>query len=73
MSPIWDESGNEWEVRGGDPAAKFTNRLKRAGYGNLVLPMRTLATGELTEPVEEPADVLRRQRLADCLGLLKEG
>ena len=56
---------------GGSPAARPVNMLKRRGYTLIVLPLRTLASGALAEPVEQPADIVRRTRLAECLEVLK--
>ena len=68
---LYDELGNRWMIRGGMPANKFISKLTRANYRLIVLPLRTLATGVLAEPVEQPADIIRCTRLADCLLLLR--
>lgn len=68
---IADEFGAAWRCRGGDPAARVTNRLVRSGYQTIVLPFLTLATGKITEPTEWPQDIITRTRLADCLLSLK--
>ena len=69
---ILDEFGARWKVKGGDPGSKVVNRLKRSGYEFVVLPLVTLATGSVTPPVEWPAGIIERTRLADCLAVLSE-
>ena len=64
---VSDEFGAQWRVKGGDPAARVTNKLVRSGYQTIVLPFLTLATGKVTEPAEWPQDIVARTRLADCL------
>lgn len=66
-----DEFGAQWKVRGGDPAARLTNKLLRSGYQTVVLPFLTLATGKVAEPAEWPANIISRTRLADCLLAVK--
>lgn len=71
MPDAYDELGNAWKVPGGTPSARQVNRLKRGGYHLIVLPLRTLVSGELAEPVEQPADVIRSTRLRECLDYLR--
>lgn len=70
---IQDEFGARWKVKGGDPGSRATNRLKRSGYEFVVLPLVTLATGRLADPVVWPESIIERTRLADCLAVMKEG
>ena len=69
---ILDEHGREWRVIGGDPAAKLVSRLRAKRYSLIVLPFRTLATGELDRGCTEPASLINEVRLADCLAVLEE-
>lgn len=68
---VYDEFGNPWRVAGGDPASKLVAQLKRARYTLVVLPLKTLATGELAEPAQPPEDAVHRFRLKMCLDVLK--
>lgn len=67
---IEDEYGNRWVCRGGDPAMRLVNRLKRMRYEWVILPLATLATGELGREGKTPEDPLRAGRLAECIGVL---
>lgn len=69
---IFDEYGSPWFVRGGHPAARFTNKLLRMNYRKpIVLPLLVLATGDLSHPPGmEPADPILATRLHDCIGAL---
>jgi len=67
---IFDEYGQPWKVKGGDPAARLISRLGRANYRLVVLPLQTLATGEIREPLANPDDPIHRVRLVDCLAVL---
>jgi len=70
---IYDEHGHSWRVKGGDPAARLTNKLGRMNYRLIVLPLVTLATGTVSVPQAEPADPIHRVRLLDCLAALERG
>ena len=65
-----DETGREWVVKAGDPAASLVNELKAYGFDKKVLPGYTVRTGVLTCPVVLPVDTFRRARLLDCLEVL---
>ena len=68
---VYDEFGNPWKIRGGDPAARLVNKLKRSRYELVVLPLTTLAIGHSTHPAITPEDPIRAVRLAECLEALK--
>lgn len=68
---VYDEFNNTWRVKGGDPAMRLVNRLKRSRYELVVLPLATLATGHMTSPAAVPDDVIRATRLNECLGVLQ--
>lgn len=68
--PVFDEYGNSWKVKGGDPAARLVNRLLRGNYRLVVLPLISLASGEISVPETQPADEIHRVRLLDCLQYL---
>lgn len=68
---VFDELGNPWKVRGGDPAARLVNKLQRSRYRLVVLPLATLATGTSTEPAVIPDDPIRAVRLEECLAALR--
>jgi hypothetical protein len=69
---ILDNQKSEWRVTGGDPAMKAVNLLKRHGYELIVLPVKTLASGE--RPTEKPVieDLILNLRLNECLLVLEE-
>lgn len=64
---IYDELGNPWRVAGGDPASKLVAQLSHARYQLVVLPIKTLATGQLAESAQEPTDAVHKMRLKMCL------
>lgn len=67
---IFDEFGNRWRCKGGDPAMRLVNRLKRSRYELVVLPLATLASGHMTSPATIPDDVIRATRLNECIEVL---
>jgi len=71
MVPIFDEFANQWKVKGGDPAARLTNRLLRGNYRLVVLPLVVLATGVIQPAQREPADPIHKGRMAQCLDYLE--
>ena len=65
---VEDEYGTRWLVAAGDPANDHINLLKRNYVSWVVLPREVLmGTGH---DYNEPADVLRAVRLADCLEVI---
>lgn len=69
---IEDQGGVRWKVDAHDPASQYVNRLKRLGFGYVVLPRLTFMSGALIDEAP-PADapLVRSVRLADCLAVLK--
>lgn len=67
---VEDDRGNPWRVSGGDPAMRHVNKLRRMHYRWVVLPLVTLATGDLGATATTPTDPLRATRLAECIGVL---
>lgn len=72
MAQVEDEYGTNWLVKAGDPANSYINTLKAKGFELIILPRRTLATGELTLTEWLPGDIMKEARLADSLGVLSE-
>lgn len=70
MPSTEDEFGTIWHVKPGDPAAQLRNYLNKRGFDIIVLPRYTYMTGQVTEPVFYPGDVVKAARLADCVGVL---
>lgn len=70
--PVQDETGREWVVKAGDPAAKLVSTLKAFGFDKKILARYTVSTGWLACPVVLPSDIFRRARLLDCLEVLCE-
>ena len=69
---IEDEEGRAWLVEKGDPAQPLIKLLVDRGYEYAVLPARLLCgIIDSSMPTSEPADLVRRTRLQDCLGVLK--
>lgn len=68
--PVHDETGREWVVKPGDPAAKLVSVLKAHGFDKKILPGYTVRTGWLTCPVVLPDNAFQRARLLDCLEVL---
>ena len=68
--PVFDEFGGGWKVKGGDPGARMVNKLTRSNYQLIVLPFVALATGKMPDNVQQPTDVIRSTRMADCMSAL---
>lgn len=49
---------------------RLVSKLKRLRYEWVVLPLATLATGDLDATGHPPADPLRATRMAECIGVL---
>ena len=67
---VFDEFGGGWKVKGGDPGARMANKLTRMNYQLIVLPFVALATGKMPDTVQQPTDVIRQTRMADCIAAL---
>lgn len=71
LMKIMDETLSQWQVKGGDPAAKVTNLLKRKGYELIVLPGSVLASGERPIGKYVIEDSILNLRLNECLYVLE--
>lgn len=76
---VFDESGDRWIVRAGDPASKYINTLRAKGFGLVVLPRRVLTSGSISGILDEDLhtdsdeEFVRRVRLNACLSALEGG
>ena len=67
---IFDDRGTKWHVTTGDPAIKLVRDLNKRGLELIVLPRKTLITGEIT--ASNPcSDYVHNIRMKDCLTLLR--
>ena len=69
---IQDETGTTWLVKPGDRASKLVGRLKTLGFQWIVLPASALVAGVVPVSAPVPDDLVRRVRLNDCLGALRD-
>lgn len=70
---VEDEFGTCWLVLSGDAAYPLTRLLNSLNYDWIILPRRMLCGIMPASPEQEPQDLVRSTRLADCLAAVNKG
>lgn len=68
---VLDEKGQEWIVKGKDPAMPLVRKLTRYGLRDVVLLRRTVTTGEMVASSVRGQGGGQSVRMADCLTVLQ--